>query len=424
MKKTFKTILIIFVLITVIGLSSSLLRGLRPSKSSIGGSVNGSVNGDNNNTETPGENEGENPGDNVEDSPTEDTEHVYNEYDVCKLCGRHRAGQLYIDKQPVYDDESYIDLGTFGGMGNEAYFLVLFDQGQDDEVGFYVYYNGSENCDTHYFNNDLMYLTFGSYEDEVFLLSACESSDFSKYDTVSIYLLDESFEHECYDYDADCLCDICESEMHSYIGHVCENCYSSDHECYDSDMDCICEICGSKKHSYIGDTCENCGSSTEHECYDSDVDCACDICGSEKHSYIGNMCENCYSYIEHECYDSDMDCICEKCGSEKHSYVGNICENCYSGGDCSSGCYDSDGDHSCDYCGTCIHIIDSDGSCYYCGFIIGHATDLDSDMACDLCGGDLSDYLSLTETDHRDQDDDGECDFCGTSFCDGTDNNI
>lgn len=172
----------------------------------------------------------------------------------------------------------------------------------------------------------------------------------------------------------------------------------------DDYLDCVCDVCESEFHHFVGDTCDVCGS---HVCIYFSDGYYCDNCGSLNNDHSCDYDENgccyfCYEVIEHECdYDETGRCyIC-------YEPIEHVCEdNEY---------------HTCDICGLCPHYFGSDTLCHYCNYELQHADDFNKDMNCDICGGDLTKYLVPPEdgAECRDDDDDGECDWCTKSYCDG-----
>jgi len=167
--KTLKTILIIFAVITVVGLLCGLLGDLRsPSGSSSGGSSSG---GSGNSTIHT---------------------HEYSENHVCKTCAYMEGGEVLVKNQKLDFESDVQDLGIFGGIGNECYFMVIFDQGKENETSFGLYYDGGENYHSLTFSNE-MTLEIGDYETESISIVSGSADQYSNYETVSLYILHDDY---------------------------------------------------------------------------------------------------------------------------------------------------------------------------------------------------------------------------------------
>ena len=168
-KKSLKTILIIFALITAIGVTSSLFGGSRPGKTSSGGSSSGSGSSSSGNS-----------------GSSEVDEHNYSAYNVCKDCGYSPAHTKITDKYSIPEDESYFYLtGSFDHYETCA-FLVLLNQGTEREIGYYVIYNGDSEFESQFMNEETR---LRIYEGGMSIVSG--SSDYFYGDTdVTVYIAD------------------------------------------------------------------------------------------------------------------------------------------------------------------------------------------------------------------------------------------
>ena len=162
-KKSLKTILIIFALITAIGVTSSLFGGSRSGKTSSGSSSGGSS--------------GE--------------EHDYSSYGICKDCGYSKAHTRITAKCDVNEEDSSYYLGEFENYNKKCAFLVLFNQGTEKEKGYYVLYDGDYDFTSDVFNSET-YLRIN--EDGIFL--SVDSTDFlSGMSDVTVYIADPSVKY-------------------------------------------------------------------------------------------------------------------------------------------------------------------------------------------------------------------------------------
>ena len=116
-KKSLKTILIIFALITAIGVTSSLFGGSRPGKTSSGGSSSGSGG----------------------------HKHEYSAYNVCKDCGYSNKHTQITRKVELNEETDYYWLDDFDHSDDTCALLVLFNQGTENENGYYVLYDGTDS---------------------------------------------------------------------------------------------------------------------------------------------------------------------------------------------------------------------------------------------------------------------------------------
>ena len=175
-KKSFKTILIIFAIITAIGLSSSFFRSLGNRKTSSGGSSSG------------GSSSGSGSSSSGNSGSSEVDEHNYSAYNVCKDCGYSPVHTKITDKYLITEDESYFYLtGSFDHHETCA-FLVLFNQGTEREKGYYVIYDGNFEFESEFMNEDT-WLTIS--DGSLSIVSG--TSDYFCGDTdVTVYIADPS----------------------------------------------------------------------------------------------------------------------------------------------------------------------------------------------------------------------------------------
>lgn len=179
-KKTIKTVLIIFLLVTAIGVMSSLFGGLRLGKTSSGGSSSGSGSSNSGNS-----------------GSSEVDEHNYSAYNVCKDCGYSPVHTKIADKYSIPQDESDFHLTESFDHHENCAFLVLFNQGTEREKGYYVIYDGNFEFESEFMNEDTwLRISDGS------LSIVSGTSDYFSGDTdVTVYIADPSAKYVSFNCD-------------------------------------------------------------------------------------------------------------------------------------------------------------------------------------------------------------------------------
>ena len=188
---TLKIVLFVFLGITIVGITASLFRGLRNEYKDSGSGTHkhsfeivSTVPGT---CTEPGmetlkctycsyEKTREIPGD-----------HNYSEFDICNNCGYSEVHTKLTSTITTNPDDDTYSLGSFSKY-EKCVFLILFNQGLDDEYGYFVYYDGTDNFTSDVFNYEMQL----KIENGEIIITSGTSDLFSSSPTLAVYLADPS----------------------------------------------------------------------------------------------------------------------------------------------------------------------------------------------------------------------------------------
>ena len=190
--KTLKTILIIFAVITALGVTAGLLGGLRSDGGSSGvkdshthdfeviSSVPGTCT-------TPGSETLQCKSCSKTETRETAPAHVYNDYDICTVC-RDTPHELICSdsvSSMYFDDENRVlKIADWNGyQADPGAFLVVFNEGTESEEAFYVLYDGS--VASLLYNPEIDFYYNGSEIAIGFPMNDFSAADFI--DTISVY---------------------------------------------------------------------------------------------------------------------------------------------------------------------------------------------------------------------------------------------
>ena len=192
-KKNFKTILIIFAVITAVGLTASIFGGFKgidkdaesdthKHNFEVVSTVPGTC------TE-PGTETVKCTDCSFKTTREVPVNHNYSDFEICNDCGYSKVHTRIIDPIDLNWDETTYSLGTIN-ISDPCVLLVLFNQGTIYEDGYYVYYDGSLNSftsDKFMSENCELQVTDGEL-----VLDSLTGDVFGENGTVTIYIADPS----------------------------------------------------------------------------------------------------------------------------------------------------------------------------------------------------------------------------------------